>query len=156
MHLRFVFALSLLVLGIPALAADESLVYFGTYTSGESRGIYACRFEGASGKLTSLGLSAETENPSFLAIHPNGRYLYSVSELSGDGGETAGAVSAFAIDKRTGKLTLINKVSAGGDEPCHLNVDQTGRMLVVANYTSGNLAAFPLHDDASRGRTRTR
>ncbi len=151
MHLGFVFALSLLVLGIPALAADEFLVYFGTYTSGESRGIYAYRFEGASGKLTSLGLAAESENPSFLAIHPNGRYLYSVSELSGDGGETAGAVSSFTINKETGKLTLLNKVSAGGDGPCHLNVDQTGRMLVVANYNSGNVAAFPLRDDGRLG-----
>ena len=102
MHLRLFLALPLLALGIPALGADEFLAYFGTHTSCESRGIHAYRFDAGSGKLASLGLAAETENPFFLAIHPNGRYLYSVSEPSGDGGETAGAVSAFAIDKNTG------------------------------------------------------
>ena len=151
MKLRLIFLFSLLLLGARVGGADDFLVYFGTYTSGESRGIYAYRFDAATAKLTSLGLAATAENPSFLAIHPNGRYLYSVSELSGAVGEVTGAVSSFAINKETGKLTLLNKVSAQGDGPCHLNVDRTGRMLVVANYTSGSVRAFPLRDDGKLG-----
>ena len=149
MHLRLFLALPLLALGIPALGADEFLVYFGTHTSGESRGIYAYRFDAGSDKLASLGLAAETENPFFLAIHPNGRYLYSVSEPSGDGGETAGAVSAFAIDKNTGKLTLLNKGSARGDGPCHLNVDQTGKCSLWPTTTAAGFSSPPTRTPAT-------
>ncbi len=144
----FALALNFLFLAVPARAADDFLVYFGTYTSGESesKGIYAYRFDAADGKLSSLGLAAETQNPSFLAIHPNRRFLYSVSELSG-----AGAVSAFKINKMTGKLELLNTVSAKGGGPCHLNVDRTGKMLVVANYGGGSVTAFPVQSGGRLG-----
>src|SRR5262247_2648117 len=90
---------------------DEYFVYVGTYTRDNSKGIYAYRFHPADGKLTAIGLAAETTNPSFLAIHPNGRYLYAVSEVDSRDGEKAGAVSAFRIDPQTGKLIALNTVS---------------------------------------------
>src|SRR6266581_3434347 len=82
----------------------DFFVYIGTYTRENSKGIYAYRFHPADGKLTNIGLAAETTNPSFLAIHPNGRFVYSVSE-----GDT-GTVSAFRIEPGSGKLTLLNTV----------------------------------------------
>src|SRR5260370_10489718 len=112
-----------------ASANGEYFVYIGTYT-GTSKGIYAYRFHPADGKLTSIGLVAETTNPSFLAIHPNGRSLYAVNEVDTLYGEKAGGVSAFRIDPRNGKLIFLNTVSSKGAGPCHLLVDKTGKNLL--------------------------
>src|SRR4029079_11538333 len=92
--------------------ARDYLVYFGTYTRpAASKGIYAYRFQPATGKLTPIGLAGETQNPSFLVAHPNGRFLYAANEREeGDGQGTNNSVSAFAIDQRTGRLTFLNKV----------------------------------------------
>ncbi|MBM3811016.1 MAG: lactonase family protein [Acidimicrobiia bacterium] len=125
-----------------SLPAKDYLVYVGTYTRGKSQGIYAFRMDSA-GKLTPLGLAAETANPSFLAIHPNQRFLYSVSE------QKSGAINAYSIDKSTGKLTLLNTVGSGGTGPCHLNVDKTGKNLLAANYGSGSAAVLPINNDGS-------
>src|SRR4051812_30655913 len=82
-------------------AADEWIAYIGTYTRGKSKGIYAYRFDAKTGNTTEIGLVAETPNPSFLAVHPNQRYLYAVNELSNYQGQSAGSVSAFEIDPKT-------------------------------------------------------
>jgi len=131
-----------------AQGTDDWIMYVGTYTKAPSKGIYAYRFEGATGKATPMGaagLAAETENPSFLAVHPNQRFLYAVNELAG------GTISAFAIDRNTGTLTLLNRVSTRGADPCHLSLDRTGKWLFVANYTGGSVAAFPVRDDGTLG-----
>jgi 6-phosphogluconolactonase len=130
-------------------ANGDYFVYIGTYTREDSKGIYAYRFHPADGKLTPIGLAAETTNPSFLAIHPSGRFVYSVSEVDSSGGENAGAVSAFRIDPQSGKLTLLNTVSSKGAGPCHVLVDKTGKNLLVANYSSGSVASLPLKSDGS-------
>src|SRR5215475_2724622 len=121
-------------------------VYVGTYTRPQkSKGIYAWRFQPATGTLTAIGLVAETTSPSFLAVHPNQRFLYAVNEVS------SGTVSAFAIDQPTGKLKFLNQISSKGGGPCHLTTDRTGRFLYVANYNTGSVAAFPIRDDGSLG-----
>jgi len=120
------------------------LVYVGTYTDGQSKGIYAYRFNAATGQLASLGLAAETSNPSFLAVHPSQRYLYAVNETGKFQDQSSGAVSAFAIDRRTGKLTLLNQVASRGADPCYVAVDKTGKYLLVANYGGGSVAVFPV------------
>lgn len=120
-------------------------MYVGTYTKGTSKGIYAYKFQRSNGKLTPLGLMAESSNPSFLAVHPSQRFLYAVNE------DTKGMVSAFAIDPATSKLKLLNQVSSKGSDPCHLSVDKTGKWLFVANYSSGTVAAFPIKPDGSLG-----
>ena len=86
------------------------LMYVGTYTGPESKGIYAYRFDTATGQATPVGLVAETVNPSFLAIDPDRRFLYAANEVSDYQGQKSGAVSAFAIDRRSGKLTFLNQV----------------------------------------------
>ena len=80
-------------------AAEESLVYVGTYTSGASAGIYVFRFNSETGSTTGAMLAAETDNPSFVAIHPNGEWLYAVNELGVFEGESAGALSSFGINR---------------------------------------------------------
>jgi 6-phosphogluconolactonase len=130
------------------------IMYVGTYTKAPSKGIYAYRFQGATGEVTPLGaagLAAETENPSFLAVHPNQRFLYAVNEVSRFEGKDAGSVSAFAIDRATGTLTLLNRVSSRGGGPCHLSLDRSGKWLFVANYGGGSVAAFPVHEDGTLG-----
>jgi 6-phosphogluconolactonase len=148
--MRMIAAL-MLSFAVAAAAAPQYLVYVGTYSGPKSQGIYAYRFDAASGKLDPLGLAAETPNPSFLAIHPNRRYLYAVNELSNFHGEHSGGVTSFAIDAKTGKLTQINQVSSRGSGPCHLSVDPTGKTVLVANYNAGSIVAYPIQSDGSLG-----
>jgi len=144
--------ISSLINGEPAMASDSYIIYFGTCpASGKNKGIYTCRLDTATGKLRAPELAAKTANPSFLAIHPDCRYLYAVGDSGVFGGRKTGAVSAFAIDQATGKLTLLNRQSTGGLGPCHLNVDRTGKCVLVANYSSGSCASLPVRDDGSLG-----
>jgi 6-phosphogluconolactonase len=104
-----------------------------------------------SGQLTPAGLAAETVNPSFLAISPNHRFLYAVNEIDDFGGTSSGAVSAFAIEPTTGKLTLLNQESSRGSGPCHLIVDKQGKNVLVANYGGGSVAVLPIRPDGRLG-----
>jgi len=130
---------------------DSYLIYVGTYTGPASKGIYAFRFDPASGKSTSLGLMVETTNPSFLAIDPSHRYLYAANEVGDYKGERSGGVSSFAIDHKTGKLTFLNEVSSRGAGPCHVALDKTGKYVLVANYDGGGVAVFPVLPDGRLG-----
>jgi 6-phosphogluconolactonase len=136
-----------------AAPADETKpqklrVYVGTYTQGSnSKGIYLFELDLASGALKPQGLAGEAVNPSFLAIHPSRKYLYAVGEVSDFAGKKTGGVSAFTIDPKTGKLSLLNQQSSRGTGPCHLVVDRDGKNALVANYGGGSVAALPIQDD---------
>lgn len=119
-------------------------MYVGTYTGPDSKGIYAFRFDPASAKVAPLGLAAESTNPSFLALDPTGHFLYAVNEVGDFGGAQSGAVSAFAIDRKTGKLAFLNEVPSRGAGPCHLSLDKSGKYVLVANYDGGSVAVFPI------------
>jgi len=125
---------------------NDELVYIGTYTGPKSKGIYVYRLDLGSGVLTPLGLAAEVESPSFLAVHPNHRFLYAVSETGAFAGKKSGAVSAFDIHG-DGKLTLLNQQPSGGKGPCHLVVDKTGKDVLVANYDGGSVSVVPIQGD---------
>ena len=129
------------------------LFYVGTYTeSGSpSKGIYAYRYDEATQEITALGLAAETTNPSWLAIHPNGRFLYAVNEIQNYKGSNSGGISAFSIDRATGKLTFLNEVASRGADPCYLSIDPSGKYALVANYTGGSVATFPIAVDGKLG-----
>ena len=131
-------------------------MYVGTYTRAPSKGIYAyrSRVPGTTTPMGTAGLAAETENPSFLAVHPNQRFLYAVNEVGRYEGRPAGSVSAFSIDRATGTLTLLNRVSSRGADPCHLSVDKSGKWLFVANYSGGSVAAFRFRTTGSWVRRR--
>jgi 6-phosphogluconolactonase len=127
------------------------MVYVGTYTGSKSKGIYLFHLDMATGKLTPAGIAAECANPSFLALHPNGRFLYAVNEVSDFDTANSGATTAFAIDRETGKLTLLNQQSAKGAGPCHLTVDPSGKNILVANYGGGSVAVLPIQPDGRLG-----
>ena len=142
---------SLLLLALSAVlpvraarTAREYLVYFGTYTGKGSQGIYVCRFRPATGKLTPVSLAAETPNPSFLAVDPAQHILFAANEIGDYGNAKSGSVSAFTIDRHSGKLAPLNTVASRGADPCHLAVDKNGRHVLVANYTGGSVAVLPV------------
>ena len=126
-------------------------IYVGTYTTGESEGIYIYRMNQITGALELIDTADAGENPSFLAIHPQQRYLYAVNEVSEFDGKTSGSVTSFAIDPTNGGLTFLNRKSSVGDGPCHLVVDSTGRFVLVANYGGGNVCMLPILDDGRLG-----
>ena len=146
---------------VTVTAANDSpkgryLLFVGTYTEKESKGIYAYRFDSASSELTPLGLAAETTNPSFLAVDPSHRFLYAVNEIQKYKEASSGVVSAFAIDsqkgdRQTGKLQLLNAVASRGADPCYIAFDKTGKYVLVANYTGGSVAVFPVQADGHIG-----
>ena len=146
---------SLLVLVLSALllasqaGAAQRLVYFGTYTGAKSKGIYVSRFDSTTGSLSAPALAAETASPSYLAAHPGGEFLYAVNEVVNYDGKKAGSVAAFAIDRRSGRLKLLNQQSSGGAAPCHLVVDKAGRNVLAANYGGGSVTVLPVNKDGS-------
>ena len=127
------------------------LVYIGSYTGPSSKGIYGFKFNVATGKSEKLGVMAETENPSFLAIDPSHTHLYAVNEISNYENQKTGAISSFAIDRKTGKLNLLNQVSSAGAGPCFVALDRAAKHLLVANYEAGSLAVLPIMKDGKLG-----
>ncbi len=144
----------LTALAFPSAASVENkpsntqyLAYVGTYTTKtSSKGIYSFHFDTATGQLTAIGIAAETRDPSWVAVHPGGKFLYAANEAG-----KASTVSAFAVDAKSGKLTLLNQIPSLGEDPCYLSFDKTGKYLLVANYSSGTSAVFPILADGRLG-----
>ena len=135
----------------PAGAATAMFVYFGTYTGEKSQGIYRARLDLAAGTVSEPELAATVTSPSFLALAPDKRHLYAANEMGKFGDKPTGAVSAFAIDRATGALTLLNQESSGGSGPAHVSVDRAGRTVLVANYGGGSVASLPIGTDGRLG-----
>ena len=129
----------------------EIRLYVGTYTKGASEGIYLYRMDPSSGVLEPGGTPTKAEDPSFLAIHPGGRYLYSVNEIWEFDGKPSGALCAFSIDPASGDMTFLNRQPSHGTSPCHLSVDKSGKFVLVANYGSGVVSMLPIDDDGRLG-----
>ncbi|HMI47857.1 MAG TPA: lactonase family protein [Gemmatimonadaceae bacterium] len=129
---------------------DGPLLYVGTYTEGtKSEGIYLVRMDPRTGKLRRVGSVIAGANPSFLAIHPNGRVLYAVNEVDKYNGKASGAVSSFAIARDTGVLTRLGEQPSEGAAPCYVSVDHSSRVVLVANYNGGSVALLPIQGDGS-------
>lgn len=126
-------------------SADESWVFFGCYTGKDgSKGIHRSKFDSKTGKLSEPEVAAEMGSPSFVAIHPNKKFLYAVGE---GGGKDGGPVVAFSLDAATGKLTKLNEMLSGGSGPCHISVHPKGTHAIVANYGGGSTAFYKLGED---------
>jgi 6-phosphogluconolactonase len=131
--------------------ASSRTLYIGTYTNtGKSEGIYFYRMDTMSGTLTREH-ATKSINPSYLALDRGRRHLYAVNEVDDFGGKSSGAVSSFRIDPKTGKLTLLNQQPSLGADPCYVSLDATGKFVLVANYTGGNLSVLPIQRDGSLG-----
>ncbi len=142
-----------MVVGAVSMGAESAGIrfYVGTYTRKGSEGIYMTVLDRATGELSAPVLAARSTNPSFLAIHPNRRFLYAVGERSNFEGRKEGSVAAFGIDAETGLLTQIGEEGAGGTGPCHLALDPSGRTLIVANYVSGSVGVLSVGADGRLG-----
>ena len=126
--------------------AATSRVYFGTYDSDQSKGIYVATWNPQTGELGAPELAATVKSPSFLALTPNKKFLLSANE-SGTPENTGGAISLFSIDPDTGRLKLLNQQPSRGDGPCHLSVSPDGTTVLTANYGSGSVTSFLLQPD---------
>jgi 6-phosphogluconolactonase len=127
--------------------AQTMPLYIGTYTDGNSEGIYRLQFNLKTGKLSNLQFAASSENPSYIAYSRNKRYLYAVNESSG-------TVSSFKVQEN-GLLKLLNKVSSNGDWPCHISLNKLSNRAVVSNYGGGSISIYNISrdgklDDASQ------
>src|SRR5262245_2770997 len=154
----FALVATALNLGAQTPGNGQFFLYAGTSTNrSTSKGIYLYRFDSNTGKTEALGLAAESASPSFLAVHPNHRFLYSVNEISNftaagaPPAGRAGSVTAFSIDAKTGRLTQLNAVSSKGGGPTHLSIDPSGKWVAAANYGGGSVVLFPVHADGSLG-----
>jgi len=136
----------LLSLAIPAAKPimAQQTIYFGTYTGPQSQGIYRSSLDEATGQLGTPELVAQSKNPSFLALSPDGRFLYAALEADGS------AVGAWAIGV-DGKLSALNQQPSGGDGACHVWADASGHNVLAANYSSGSIACFRVREDGSLG-----
>ena len=147
-------------------SAGDYWVYFGTYTgfvymkeglpagTSRSKGIYVSKFRPATGELSKPALAAENVNPAFLAIHPNHRFLYAVTEdpLSlGPNFDHSSYVTAYSIDSASGKLHPLNTLTTGGTSTCYLSIDKTGHYLMFANFGSSSVTILRIKDDGSIG-----
>jgi 6-phosphogluconolactonase len=130
--------------------ADEPIVFVSAFAAGEKGGIHAFQFDGTEGKLTPLHRTGDVQNPFFLAVSPDGKFLYAIDAEKFGGAEDE-FVAAFAIEGRTGRLKKLNRQSARGTASCYLDVDATGTVVVVANYSSGSVASLPVGKDGSLG-----
>ena len=143
--------LSASLIAITTMSAASQLVFIGTYTpkDGTSRGIYSLRLDTTTGTLSEPVLAAETPNPTFLALNPNGKILYALGDSTPLTGSPGGAAVAFTIDSSNGKLTQLNAQPTGGASLAYINVDGTGRTLVTISYGGGQITSFPVAADGS-------
>jgi 6-phosphogluconolactonase len=128
------------------LKDEIHLVYVGTYTDGDSEGIYIYQLDMSTGELRQIGVARNVDNPSYLVIDAARQRLYAVNELSNYGGRPGGGVSSFAI-QATGELSFINQQFSHGGAPCYLTLDRTGRYLFAVNYSGGNVVVMPISED---------
>jgi 6-phosphogluconolactonase len=135
--------------GMATCRAERFLVYVGTYTGPKSEGIHVVRFDSETGKAGPPELAAKSANPTFLAVHPDGRHLYAANETGRWKDLPGGYVTGFTIERETGKLTELNEESTVGGGPCHLIVTPDGKTLLAANYGGGSVVALPLNKDGS-------
>lgn len=113
----------------------------GTYTKNQNDGIYVYRFNPNRGEATFISKTSGVQNPSYLTVSKNEKYVYAVNETHGD---SSGSVMAFALDKSKGTLSFLNKQSTGGDDPCYIETDSSNKWVTVANYSGGNIAVLPI------------
>ena len=132
-------------------SSNQAVVFVSGYAPADQPGIQACRFDPATGALTAFGALAGIRNPSYLALHPNGRSLYAVSETSMGGDAAYGGVCTLDYQLEPFAAHIINQQSTAGDHPCHLMLDSTGRWLVVSNYSSGSVSVFPIGEEGALG-----
>ncbi len=135
--------------------SHQHLIFVGRYATADQPGILAFAFDEANATLTPCGSCAGVVNPSFVVVHPNGRWLYTTSETSQGQGGVSGGVWAFRFERDAANAAVaiepLNHRPSNGDDPCHVLLDISGQWLITTNYTSGSVAVFPVQADGSLG-----
>jgi 6-phosphogluconolactonase len=129
----------------------KEILYVGTFSVRGSQGIYAFSFDRSKRTLKLLQTVPSLESPSYLTVHPSGKFLYTVNRGQADVADNGGSVSAYGIDPKSGKLSGIGHRSSYGDDPCHITIDKTGQYAFISNYNRGNLVVLQLFDDGLIG-----
>jgi 6-phosphogluconolactonase len=147
---------------LPQAGNGPLLAYVGTYSSpqgpegsrGNGKGIYLFEMNSATGKLSQREVFPSDMNPSWLALDPSRTHLYAANETNTFGGKQSGSVSAYAINRSNGRLSLLNTVSSEGAGPAHLSIHPSGKYVLVANYAGGTVAVLPIHTAGDLGSAR--
>ena len=129
----------------------KEILYVGTWSLRDSKGVYVFEFDRVRGKLKLLQTIHAQRGSNFLEPHASGKFLYTVNKASLDEMKNSGSVSAFRIDSKTGTLSLLNERPSYGNDPCHVNIDKTGKWAFVSNYSEGNFVVLPIFDDGLLG-----
>lgn len=144
--------LTFAVQGVAIAQKKKEMLYVGTFSVRESKGIYVFQFDPVKGKLTQVQTISDRESPTYLAVHPSGKFLYAVNRMAVDADHTdIGSATAYSIDPVSGKLKYLNHVSAFGKGPCHISIDKTGTLAFISNYHEGNLVIYRILEDGSLG-----
>jgi len=150
-HVLFFFTVStMLSHTLPAARADDPLVFVSSFAAGDRGAIQAYQLDAANGRLNPVHRTDGVEQPFFIAVSKDQRFLYSIHAKT-FGGKESEQVAAYALAGRTGQMTLLNRQSTRGSASCYLDIDATGKTVLVANYTTGNVAALPVMLDGSLG-----
>jgi 6-phosphogluconolactonase len=142
-------ALTFLLLLPRLLPAQDHYLFVGTYASPLNEGVHVYRFNSSSGQATAVS-SIASSNPSFITLSPNGKNLFAVFETAPKDGK-GGDIAAYSFDILTGHLGIVGKELSGGDHPCHVEPDRSGRWLFASNYSSGTLSVLPIDSNGHPG-----
>jgi 6-phosphogluconolactonase len=151
---KLFFIICLYLMSTPFVSAQQptrELLYVGTYSDRGSQGIYVLEFDRSSGNLSQLQALPHKTSPTYLEVHPSGKYLYAAYREGMNADDKNGTITAFAIDQQSGKLRMLNEQSAGGPGPCHLSFSPDGKFAFVSNYVGGSLSVYPVNSDGSIG-----
>src|SRR4051794_29947288 len=154
---NFLLGAAVLLAGLGVAKADDSLVFFGTHNAGPTRGFYLGHFDSDTGKLTVPEFDVHSDGCAYFVITADGRHLYTCNAGANFGGaQHMGSISSFSLEPKTGKLTLLNQLPAGGEDPSYISLDKTGRFALVACYQGnrvpgegGTVAVFSIKQDGS-------
>ncbi len=150
--MKFLLASFLAIAVVSAQAQPKTAtIYVGTYSQRGSEGVYILSFDTKTGELKQTGTGKNDKSPSFLALHPNGKTLYTANEATDAGGKRTSAAAAYTRDPKTGALRFLNEKPTFGQNSCHVSIDKTGRWAVISNYSGGNLVVYGLNADGSLG-----
>ena len=130
--------------------AEEPVVLISSFAAGEMGAIQAYQLDTATARLKPIHRTEGIENPFFTVVSQDQKYLYTIHAKT-FGGQDPEQVAAYALEGRTGRMTLLNRQSTRGTASCYLDIDATGKTVLVANYTTGNVASFPVREDGSLG-----
>lgn len=132
-------------------APTKALVCIGSYSTSDKESVHLFQLNLKDGSINKISAINGLVNPSFLKIHPNGKFLYAVNEVGDFQGKKSGGVTAFALDVKNGKIAKLNQQPSGDTGPCHLTIDSKGKYVLVAHYGGGSTTVLPIRENGHIG-----